>query len=539
MKRAYSLLTLSVLLGTGSGILGGCSSTSDAPEGVGESEVREGPLDDLVATTLLAGGCEVVDEGSVTKTAGQGGACPTKLSAILDLLDKQQSQVFVVSEEGDQPDASGHRFVIAAGGDKASKLFVATVSGGGGVSEDGVEAIGFSEKLGAFAFYKVEGGRWVRKGDGAQVKSQAKDARPAFECAACHTSGAPLMKELHDSWGNWHSTWFAMPGPKKQSAVFKRLFDKKERADLLEPLVIGGTKLHSKGRVERAVKEGNLKGIFTQLMCEVGEPSLIGVHSKSQSRVGKVSTSSTMLPTTVLLNPLFSPPRTGTGVELGLEQSLKANVPSLNSVGQSIDAAAYTSALAKNGQTIAGQPGDAMFAMFTPEKSYADLDAIQELLRRGLVDKDVITDALMTDFTVSAFSDVRCQLAETLPETWKDAKELKTEWAKNLASSNLRGAKGLAARLRDEGDFSKHEATLESFVKACVDRKGKNATAFTEDMVKIVSQRRVEFVERYASVVESPWLIPTDRLGSRPHAVRLSATTCEIEKSTEKLAGEE
>jgi hypothetical protein len=537
MKRVLSLFSFSLLLGSAASAAAlGCSTTT-AEEGVAQDEINGSDLDDAVAKTLLAGGCEVEVDGRSSSTVGSGGACPTTLSGILDVMDKQQSKTFVVSEEGDQPKAAGHRFVIAATGANAGKLFVATVSSGGDPDEDGVEAMGFSPSLNAFAYYKVERGQWIRKGDATQVKAQAKDAKPAFECIGCHTTGAPLMKELHDSWSNWHSTWFSgMQAPSSASPLFKRMFDKKQIADSLEPLIIDGIKLHSKGRVSRAAKEGELKGILTQLMCEVGEPTLIAAHSKNSERVGKVSSFSSMLPTGILLNPLFTPPRTGTGSELGLSEALKFQVPSLGTLGQGIDATAYASTITKNSQTIGGKPGDAMFPMSSPEKSFADLDAVQELLRQGLVDADIVGDVLMTDFTVSAFSDIRCALAETLPDTWKDADDLRSKWTKSLGSSRLRGAKGLQARLEDEKDAAKHAAALETFASACASR---DKAAFTEDMLKVISQRRVEFRAQYERVVESDWLIPADGLRSRASAIRLGPTTCEIEATTEKAGGED
>jgi hypothetical protein len=528
MKRTLVTMGSAALLAA----LAGCFSGSGEEVESEEGALTGSELDDTVATVLLGGACDVRGLG---KTRGTRTKCPTKLSEIVDALPQDKLQTFVVSEQGDMPkEGASYRFVISAGTDE-EPLFVATV-GGPEMGEGGVEAMGWSKSLQAYAYYKVEGGAWVRKGDGTQVKSTTRGREAAFECINCHNTGAPLMKEIHDGWGNWHSNWFSMPAPEGANALFKKLFDKKTIADTLERKIIPAIRLHSKGRVDRAKKEGQLRGVLTQLMCEVGEPSIIAAHSSNSSgRMGKVSTFNSMLPGAIMINQLLVPPRTGgTGVELGLEQSLSLEAPSLRSL--SVDSAAYSKAIEDNGQTIGGQPGDTITPMSAPEKSHVDLDAVQELLRQKLIDNDIVGDILMTDFTVPMFSEVRCKLADTLPATWKDADELRKSWSTNLESSKLVGAKGLLARLKKTDDTKDHAATLETFAKACAARA---KPEFTADVMKIMSQRRVEFEQRYHSVVESDWLIPRDNLGSQPFAIRFNATSCEIEEQSEPLAGNE
>jgi len=429
-------LRFTLCLGAVGGALAACSEPGDSTASDEAAAVSSGDLDDAVAKVLLAGGCTVKAGNATLKTAGAGGACPTTLTGVLDALDKSDGKFrsFVVKEDHDQKNAPGHRFVLAAGGKNEGKLFVSPI----GEAEQAVEMMGFSEKAQAFVFYKEEGGVWVRKGDGSQVKSQAKGAKPAFECVNCHTTGGPQMKELHDPWPNWFSTWSgAFNGLDAGSALFKRMFDSKAKADLLEPSIVQAQRLHSKGRVDRAKKDGSLKGVLTQLMCEVGEPSLISGHFRNGARFNKVSSSSTMLPTSILLNSLWNAPLVlgpdvagvpgFTGRQLGLTEALGVNLPSLDTVVQSLSADAYVKAIEKNGQTIGGKPGDAIFAMLSPEKGYADIDVVQELLRQKLVDKDLVADVMMTDFTVPAFSNARCALAGTLPDTWADASELRTK----------------------------------------------------------------------------------------------------------------
>jgi hypothetical protein len=532
---------LGVFLSTGFAALAGCfSGTTGEDTTETENAATAAELDDTFVTTVLSGGCSIVVDGQESKTAGSDGACPNTLSGLMDAFEKNNAQVFIVSEKGDRPndpDAS-FRFVVAAKANN-NPFFMATV-GDGNLSEGGVEAIGWSPKLQAFAYYKVEGRRWRRHGDGSMVKSTTKGEDRPFACITCHKTGAPLMKELHDSWGNWTSTWDSVQKPNNANALFNRLFSKVQRADFLEPIIVDGIKRHSKGRVDRAKKEGKLKGVLTQLMCEIGEPSLVGAHSKSQTRLGRVSSFGQAYTGSLFFNQLLLVPGQGSSgrFQQGFEQSLNLSVPSARSL--SWDANAYAEALEENGQTIGGQAGDAIFPMSSPEKSAADIDAVQELLRQNppLIDQETIADALMTDYTVPAFSEIRCNLANTIPDTWSSPEDLRTKWSSALGASNLRGAKGLKARLDTPNQLQTHAQQLDTFARACTSRPQRDLTF---DMVKMVSQRRTEFLERYESLVESPWLIPENTTAKgrvAPHGQRLSATSCLLEPQSAPFDGE-
>jgi len=561
-----SLLALSTAALAGF-VLPACSAEADAvpedEESVDNLTVANVPQDTFLTNVLGKSKCTVVVKGKKI-TARTGSVCPTTLAQVLDVLEGKGAtaaapaptgsgsaapapsgatvtppNVFVVSELADKPSLeNGYRFVLSGGAGVApEKLYLASFTSGRGAPQDGVEIIAWSEPIKAFVYWKSNAGKWERKGDGTQIPAQAKGAAPAFECASCHTSGGPIMKELHDSWANWTSTWLTVTDPKSPDATFNRMFSKVKRADDMEIHIIASEHLHVKGRIDRAKAEGKLKGIATQLFCDVGEGTLIAAHSKNSQRFGAVQGFSSMLPGAFVVSPLFRAPRTGTGTELGLEDNLGMSLPTID--GLSIDSKGYSDALAKNAQKISGQPGDAIFPMNGPEKSYADIDAVQELLRQKLVDKDFVADVLMTDFTTPAFSDIRCGLAESLPDTWTSPDDLKTKLAANLSRSGARGAKGLAARLAKPTDLADHTKTLEAYGKACADRKTANAADFTGDQVKMLSQRRVEFVKTYHQLVESDALIPTDNLGSRSNANRFNGTTCVIEAATAKFVGED
>ncbi len=566
----FLALTTAALSGFALPACSGSDTPAEEDTSVDDISVAGVPEDTFLKDVLGNAKCTIIVKGKRVSNRKGTTPCPTKLSALLDRLEgvatpapapagsgsaapapsgsagpqapaapATKPEFFVVSELADKPAVTNaYRFVIAGGaGVSSDKLYVASFASGQGAPEEGTEVMAWSESIKAFVFYKETKGAWERVGDGTMVPSAAKGAAPTFQCMSCHTSGGPLMKELHDSWANWTSTWLTVSDPKSPDATFNRMFSKVTRADDMERRIIASEHLHTKGRVDRAKTGGALKGVLTQLFCDVGEGTLIAAHSKNSQRFGTVSTFSSMLPGAFVVSPLLRAPRTGTGTELGLEQSAGLKLPTIDSL--SIDAKAYSDTLTKFQSKIGGQAGDAIFPMNGPEKSYADVDAVQELVRQGLVDADFVTDVLMTDFTTPAFSKARCDLAEALPATWKDPADLKAQFAASLAKSTARGAKGLAARIAKTDDLAAHTTTLEAYGKACSDRKTANAAAFTEDTLRMLSQRRVEFVDVYHNLVESDSLLPSDNLGSKPGAQRFNGTTCVLEASAAKFVGEE
>jgi hypothetical protein len=437
-----------------------------AVSGCGDDGVTTGDEESVIAghddpfvEVVLKGGCSVKNEqtGKSFKTEGTDGACPTTVKDVLAVLEADNaggSEIYLVSELGDRPaEDVGYRFVIAQKTSlkdaKNSDLFFSTLGSVDGISQGFLEVMAFSPQKQAYNYYALAKGKWEFKGDGAQAELDPTTGEPAFECLGCHKAGTPIMKELQDGWSNWFSTWFTPTDPKSKDETFKALFDKKRRADDLEDRVIEGTRAHNKGLVERALEEEELAPLLKRMLCEVDTGNLIGVHSKSSSRFGEVSTFSSGFPSSYLLHQLFKTPSGGSGAQGGYDDVLGMTL-SLSSVN--VPADSYKKAITEAKQKIGDELGDAMFPWFGPEKGYADNDVVQQLFAKGLLDKDLLADVLMTDFTVPVFSEIRCGLAETLPEKGADADAVRKAWIENLEGSELRGAAGVEARLRHAED---------------------------------------------------------------------------------------
>jgi hypothetical protein len=529
MKKFARFRTALWAVSAGSALatLGGCGGSGS--NGVDASEVKA----DVGACVVdLPPGLDpaAVDDPFFARVLRDGEACPTNINAVLDRLDATgASQTFVVSDTLDRPDANtSYRFVVAHGAqpDAQHELFVSTIGrarGMGGL----IEAMGFSPSRQAYNFYELDRGQWHLVGNGADV---VPGEAPPFACANCHESGAPLMKELQDSWANWNSTWFGVPDPNSQDPAFNRLFSNVQIADFLEPLIIKGTQLHVAAQVKREREAGRLQGLMKRVMCDVGEGNLIASHTAHAQRFGAIDLQFNVLfPGSFFVNQLFDQPSTGTGRENGYQRLIGMSLPQLGNVAFAVSGPSYAKAVNASGSNFGGELGDTMFPYTYPQRGFSDNVAVEELIAQGVLDKELAADLLMTDFTVPVFSKERCDLATTAPAAAASPDELRTAWAAALATSTLPGAADLKARLETPNDFEGHQAKLDAYVGACNARAVNEPDAFAADVVKLGSQRRKEFLDEHPAVVESDFLLPADDLtDAASHTWRLSPTTCNL-----------
>jgi hypothetical protein len=546
MCRPKTTLSVSISLLTVALVYPELGSTQTA-----RAQSTTAPLTDKFATVVLQGGCSVklASTGQVVTTEGSGGVCPTTVKdmmAHLDTLNPGGRRSAVISEDDDHPSGQkNYRFVVtfdARSDARKGDILLSLAGRPDAVHDRFIEAMGFDEKRKAYVFYRLNNeGKWEQSGDSSMAPlatSAGGGGAPKMDCLKCHTTGMPLMRELQDSWGNWQSRWDRFQRPESTDPIFNSVFS--GIAEALEPVIIAGTQAVAAGRVDRGVAAGQTGLMLKQAMCDVGEPSLIAVHERSSQRWGSVITPSSKVPGSIFINQILVAPETGSGIENGLDGNLKMALPSLNAIKG--NQSAYVAAVNKLGVSFEGQSGvnDAKFAWFSPAKSYADLAVVIELLKRNLVDKDVLADAMMVDFTVPMFSNSRCALAETIPANFSSAEDLRTGWIANLANSNLRGAAGLKRRLENRNDSADHEKTIDQYLAACAVRSTSAVGPFHGDVLTVVAQRRNEFRAHYSHVVESLLMLPIDdgSTETTPGTWRLSATTCELEKQTTPFHGE-
>jgi hypothetical protein len=496
-----------------------CSS-GDADTGEGAQDVTiGGPCVVKDAQTGGTADLSKDDSAFARVVLSQAKKCPTSVTDLMATLKAVSggapSNVFAVNEIGDQTNGKT-RFVVSqptvAGSvstGPADLLWSTLEDAPGTVSEGFIEVIAFSPSKAANVFYKLINGVWNLMGDGSQV---VPGAQAKFDCQGCHTSGALNFKELKLPWNNWNSQFDRLKSAPPQGA-FATLFKARGDAPILQGIVQTGNVAATKARVDAALqgKRGqSLKSLLRSIMCDVAEPALASSTTPTDKRTTGEKTDDTTfeIPNSFLLDDF-----------LGEQASARVVSPEL-------PLAAYADAIKANVQTVDGVPqGDTKFKFFAPERSFVDIQVARELLERKLLTQDVVVDLLMTDFTNPVFSKQRCALADSAPDNATTAEQVRTGWITNLgssSSSSLPGAKGLAARLANTDDLGKHADAIHAFADACLERGNKDAAGLVKDLVKLQSQRRVEFDRAFHRINESPALLPKDKLGSQPGALHLT-----------------
>ena len=92
-------------------------------------------------------------------------------------------------------------------------------------------------------------------------------------------------------------------------------------------------------------------------------------------------------------------------------------------------------------------------------------------------------------------------------------------------------ARGAATALADDCASNAGKASIDAFVAACATRSTADGAGFAKDLTKLAWQRRRELNHPFSNRVESPDLLPADEgKDAIAHALRLDATTCQLEK---------
>ena len=480
---------------------------------------------------------------------GKDAKCPTTIHEVLsafDAIPNTSRQIFGVDETGDLPQQSdgGHRFVIAqttaqSGGTDADVLLAPLEAEPGKLDTESLEVISFDPDRGANVFYKFMSGRWNIIGNGSQIdpqKSQdTKAAAGQFFCQGCHQTGALNFKERQIPWNNWNG-FFQMPGFSTKDPLIAGWMknatgtvadgvtvDPKEpamgNAYELQGLIEAGNKRLVEVRVKKVLAGGgtgfpgqSLKTLVRELMCDVGEVNL--VSSQAHSRLS--SPGDAAVPATILA-----------------DEQLARTVEGANASPPSLTLASYGKAIAK--QSIDGVTGakDAMFALFSPERSFTSELVGDTLVDQGWLTKEALADILMTDFPNPVFSKQRCALAATIPDVAPAAQgstQWISAWATALQGSSLAGAKGLAKRLSTNGELAAQGAQVSDLFAKCNARATSEADKLAVDIVSLVAQRRVELradehLNRgnrgFPQIIESSALLPITSLPAARGALSL------------------
>lgn len=450
----------------------------------------------------------------LAKLVLQPGECPETFSDVLEKLRQIDKSGFcneggragvstmVVSERAqilDKPD--GMRLVITRScGDRAEhELIFSVFAGPGQFDKENAEAIAFDKEAGVFNYYAIEGGEWTWHGNSMDLIREDASSR----CAACHTGGGLIMKELDSPWMHWeghHDT----PGAAELVDDNEDL-GSKDDGIAMESMVRRGNAAWIPSKVGKLVEDKDLKALLRPLFCTVE------LNLDNGADFG--GDEFRFLGADFFLDPRF---RTFSSVTIDSEKY----VAQMEANGQEV-VDRNGSPLKKDGEILR----DTLFPFPFPERAAADDSHVDELRNQGIIDRDFMLDVLAVDMSRPIFSDARCDLLEFVPEGVDlNPVAISEGFARNIeaAAPADAAAAEFLANLKDPADADQHGAKAEAFLAAC---KGRPSADMTVDVMQIASLRRDQ--ARELPVFEFAETMPVDALGvdKRTH---LDATTCEL-----------
>jgi hypothetical protein len=378
-----------------------------------------------------------------------------------------------------------------------------------------VEIISFDESAGVFNYYDAKDGGLRFFGDSKDLLTGAGDGE-VRKCAACHTGGGLIMKELETPWIHWEGE-VKTPGLTELIETHAELLGFDGNGIEFESHVKLGNDAWNRTRLEHLTTT-SVKELLRPLFCSI-EINLNNGSGRASPVTGGVQGHPSELdsiPTISLLDPQF----------IRLDPSAFAGlIP--------IVPADYDALIKQNGQRVAGVPGaidtiiDYVFVM----RSHADGDFVAKLQDAKIIDVDLIKDVLMVDFTRPVFSNDRCDLLSFAPALSGDqltAQAIRDGFIANLAAkAPVAGtpAAALLANLEDTGDAPAHTSKLNAFLTSC---KSLAPKSFLQNALAITSLNRDK--ARDLPIIEVPATMPDDNQMVDPNA-RLHPTTCQLVSS--------
>lgn len=335
-----------------------------------------------------------------------------------------------------------------------------------------VELIAWDKSKGLFNFYELIGqgktAQWFYRGDSvdilhdnAYIYRDPPAGQPKFgktlRCAACHSSGGPIMKELalpHNDW--WTVARPLSFGSNQPSTEIKKWLDQLVDAGTFATNVKNGIhELEESPTYKKARASLSLQEQLRPLFCENEinlESNLAPFDSQSPLHI----------PSGFFLN-----------------QRLASPVVTL-------DFADYLDFLKTHAMHFPETNAmDADHSWLTPVKSYSDLLAIQSLIDNATVNEAFVVSVLTIEIKTPLFSKDRCSLLKLLPAAspgWQD------QFLLNLRASQMPSAQELANYLADPSVMQKLSSQIENFANSL-----EKLSPTDQDFQKLIHVRQAVF----------------------------------------------
>jgi hypothetical protein len=342
-----------------------------------------------------------------------------------------------------------------------------------------VELIAWDPGKQVFNFYEMLGdgkqGKWFYRGDSLDIQADVKllhrqtgSGRPRFgsnlRCSGCHTAGGPIMKELVPPYNDWwsndrHLTFGNLKPDAELSRIFQGLVDAGEFSGSVRA---GVSKLFGSAKFQQAQKALSLQEQLRPLFCPV-ELNLESDSAPLDRKAAKVA-----IPSAFFVQPMLA------------QGSIDVERSHYDAALAALQASFPETALA-----------DADHGWLAPVKAFSDLQAIEALIKQGLIDQEFAIDVLAVDMTNPVFSTARASLLRLLPD---DAKgDWKEKFKASLKASATRNpaARELLSNFNDPGrDMKFHQARAARLLSECQKRLQEKSAVI--EMYKLLAQRREE-----------------------------------------------
>jgi hypothetical protein len=374
-------------------------------------------------------------------------------------------------------------------------------------------------------------GQWKYRGDSNDILADVAEVylqQPAkfgkrLRCSACHTLGAPIMKELWEP----HNDWFRKDTPLPLGTLtLEEGADAKNTRQVASQL---WKKATDAGHLGQRVEQGAAKLVAARFARKDG-PLTLRQHLRSLFAPMEINLRGDT-------QPFSKRVKDGSAVEL--PQDFFVDTALAGQPGRIAgDVNLYQGVLKKVNARFAAKetPGlvETHHAFNVPVRSAIDEAVVGQLLAKGLLDPQLVASVRAIDFTTPLYSAARSGLLRYVPDQAKDADDLRGQLVAALQEAkNDPDAQQLLTYLRELKKY-----TVEYFRQMAADyldvlRQGAKDLDTVYDWWRVASQRRQEL--KVAPTAPSPTnnitepgfriIFPEDDLKSVPGRLRLSPKT--------------
>jgi hypothetical protein len=299
-------------------------------------------------------------------------------------------------------------------------------------AEPELEALAWDERNGVYNYYRSEGPArtWNFRGTSRDA-DRLTPAQRKDTCLECHTSGAPVMKELLIPWNNWHSAQSEAAYLRPDSFAAEPWPVANELQTLSSAENLMGAIMSAIDRFNDRKFSDLVKRVDGKIVVADAPRVLRPLFATTEINFVSARQSSGMHPVSAPL-PANAAPARDINIPNGffLANSALAGGGVLgNPIG--VDAANGFSEIAvirrqeykdlidrfeiKLHTAADARRGDAFFAWFTPEMGFSDAHWIVKLVQEKVVSPGFAAAVLAADLERPIFSDARAKLLDFVP----------------------------------------------------------------------------------------------------------------------------